>query len=97
VLLGRIAEAEADLEEAVLWYGRALRPMPAKGFLAPADYTVVPAVRLSVLWMSLGDPLKANAYNEAALAWSPRDPLLLLTRRKLRDHVPGGGGRRSSS
>jgi tetratricopeptide (TPR) repeat protein len=87
VLLGRIAEAEAYPEEAILWYGRALRPLPERGFLAPADYTVVPAERLSALWLSLGDPLKANAWNEAALAWSPRDPILLLTRSRLRARI----------
>ena len=85
VLLGQIAEAEDDPEAAVAWYSRALRPMPeTTDPLSPADYTVVPAARLSRLWMKLGDPRKANEYNEAALAWSPGDPLLHLTRRQLR-------------
>lgn len=84
-LLGQIAEAEGDLEEAVSWYERALRPVPeVEGPIAPGFYGLGPAIRLSALFRQLGDFARADHYNEMALRWSPRDPLLHLARRELR-------------
>lgn len=91
VLLGRIAEDEGDLERAVVWYERSLRPLPDTLVpLSPHAYTTVPATRLGVLWAKLGDPARAERYNEMALRWSPNDPLLHMTRRSLRRQSPPG-------
>lgn len=88
-VLGRIAEDEGDAAEAISWYEQALRPLPETvGEVIPWDYTIGPAVRLCSLWAGLGDLARADHYNEMALRWSPRDPLLHLTRRRLRDAGP---------
>jgi hypothetical protein len=90
LLLGGVAEDDGDLERAAVWYERALRPIPDTLVpVSPQAYTVVPATRLCSLWMKLGDFERAERYNEMALRWSPRDPLLHLTRRALSRQVRG--------
>lgn len=80
-LLGEIALAEGQPEEAVFWCEQALRPRPE--VLSPVDafaYGLGPAVQLCLAHDRLGDVLRANLYNEVALTLRPGDAGLLHNR-----------------
>lgn len=70
-------------QTAVFWYETALGRKPdesAGGFVNPDCYGFLPCIQLCVAYDRLGDPERAEAYNERAGAYKPDDPAVFYNR-----------------
>ncbi len=80
-VLGSLAFAEGDYEEAAFQYRRCLRPLPQ--VMSPVEryyYDLGPLVQLCLCYHYMGDDATANTFNEQALLLSPDEPVLLSNR-----------------
>ena len=81
--LGKFFFDRSDFSTAAFWYGQALeckRDDAAGGFVIPDCYGVTPCLQLCVCWYRLGDPEKAEEYNERAGSLKPENPAYLYNR-----------------
>ncbi len=75
--LGNLFLARKDYAAAARWYERALschRDDRSGAFIQPDCYGYLPAIGLCQCWYHLGDPVRAEAWNERAEAFRPGDP-----------------------
>ncbi len=83
--LGMVAFQEGDMQEAVFWFEKCLRPAPP--VLSPLEtwcYTAGPAVQLCLAYDRLGNTELASHYNEKALEYLPHDTGLQANREYFR-------------
>lgn len=75
--LGNLFLARKDYAAAARWYERALschRDDRSGAFIQPDCYGYLPAIGLCQCWYHLGDPVRAEVWNERAEAFRPGDP-----------------------
>lgn len=89
-LLGILALAAGNVEEAIPALERAAGPEPAiLGPIDPVAYGIGPTSLLCICYDRLGDFRRAHHYNELSLLERPGDPTLLGNRRLLRAKLEG--------
>ena len=82
-MIGRHFLDRSQYVQAIFWYEQALRAKkdPESGAFIQEDcYGFLPAISLCVCYDRLGDPQKAEIYNELAGAYKPYSPFYLKNR-----------------
>ena len=78
--IGELFVQKKNWNQAIFWYKLALNEQSCDGFTYPDCRGFLPCIWLSVCYDRLGDPVKANAYNEQAGRYKPLDKSFLHNR-----------------